>query len=349
MTPTIIIGASGYTGAELAGLLSVHPHVELVGLFASGKNTSGDKPQMFADLFPRYRGQIDMEVRAADLAQIAALKPAVVFLATPHEVSHDLAPTLLDMGAIVIDLSAAFRLSNTQMFQQHYGFPHQHADVLAQAVYGLPEINRDKIADADLIAAPGCYPTSAILPLHPLVSAGAIAEGWRPIIDSTSGVSGAGRAATLKSHFCEVSLQPYNVFAHRHTPEIAEHADAPVIFTPHLGAYDRGILSTIHVQLKKGWSAARINDLFANKYGSEPFIRLLPGGQWPSVAAVRNTNFCDIAWAVDEASHHLIVVSAIDNLMKGASGQAVQCMNIRLGVAETAGLLKEVTCPAPLS
>ena len=304
---------------------------------------------MFADLFPRYRGQIDMEVHAADLGEIAALKPAVVFLATPHEVSHDLAPALLDMGAIVIDLSAAFRLKDAAVFQQHYGFPHHHAKLLAQAVYGLPEINRDKIADADLIAAPGCYPTAAILPLHPLVNAGAIAEGWRPIVDSTSGVSGAGRAAVLKSHFCEVSLQPYNVFAHRHTPEISEHAGALVIFTPHLGAYDRGILSTIHIQLRKDWSAARINEIFVNNYGNEPFIRLLPGGKWPSVAAVRNTNFCDIGWAVDETSHHLIVVSAIDNLLKGASGQAVQCMNIRLGIAETAGLLKEVACPAQLS
>jgi N-acetyl-gamma-glutamyl-phosphate reductase len=349
MTPTIIIGAGGYTGAELAGLLSPHPHVELVGLFASGKNAGGETPKMFADLFPRFRGQIDMAVRAVDLAEIAALKPGVVFLATPHEVSHDLAPTLLDMGAVVIDLSAAFRFKNAQMFQEQYGFAHHHADLLSQAVYGLPEINRDTIADADLVAAPGCYPTSAILPLHPLVKSGAIAEGWRPIIDSTSGVSGAGRAAVLKSHFCEVSLQPYNVFAHRHTPEIAEHAGASVVFTPHLGAYDRGILSTIHVQLKNGWTAPRINELFLNAYGDEPFIRLLPSGQWPSVASVRNTNFCDIAWAFEEASHHLIVVSAIDNLVKGASGQALQCMNIRLAVAETAGLLKEAACPAQLS
>jgi N-acetyl-gamma-glutamyl-phosphate reductase len=187
------------------------------------------------------------------------------------------------------------------------------------------------------------------VPLHPLVEAGAIASDWRPIIDSTSGVSGAGRAAVLKSHFCEVSLQPYNVFAHRHTPEIAEHSGTPVVFTPHLGAFERGILSTIHVKLADGWNASRLSKVFESSYGDEPFVRLLPSGQWPSVAAVRGTNFCDIGWAVDEANHHLIIVSAIDNLLKGAAGQAVQCMNARLGLPETAGLLQEAACTAPLS
>lgn len=341
MTKTIIIGAGGYTGAELAGLLSAHPFVELAGLFASAKRTASEQPQRFGELFPRFRGLIDLEVRAVDLDVIAEMKPEVVFLATPHEVSHELAPALLEMGAIVIDLSAAFRLKDASLYKRHYGFEHSHPELLERAVYGLPEINRELIASADLIAAPGCYSTSAILPLQPVVQAGAIEDSWRAIVDSTSGVSGAGRAAVLKSHFCEVSLQPYNVFSHRHEPEIAEHAGTPVIFTPHLGAFDRGILSTIHVRLAPGWGANRIDDLLRASYADEPFVRLMPAGTWPSVAAVRGTNFCDIGWAVDESQRHLILVSAIDNLVKGAAGQAVQCLNIRLGWPETTGLLKE--------
>jgi N-acetyl-gamma-glutamyl-phosphate reductase len=348
MTRTIIIGAGGYTGAELAGLLCAHPHVELIGLFASGKN-AGEKPQSFADLFPRFRNIINLDVLPAELGAIASLQPQVVFLATPHEASHDLAPSLLDMGAIVIDLSAAFRLKNPAVFAKHYGFEHHHCELLAQAVYGLPEINREKIADADLIAAPGCYPTSAILPLFPLMRSGAMEQGWRPIIDSTSGVSGAGRAASLKSHFCEVSLQPYGVFAHRHAPEIAEHAELNdgVIFTPHLGPFDRGILSTIHIKLANGWNASRVRSLYEEHYGDEPFVRIMPANHWPSIAAVRGANFCDIGFAVDEQANHMIVVSAIDNLLKGASGQAVQCMNARLGVPETTALLKEVAICQP--
>lgn len=346
MTRTIIIGAGGYTGAELAGVLCAHPQVELVGLFASGKNAEGGVSQ-FADLFPRFRNVVDLPVQPCSVAAVAALRPQVVFLATPHEVSHDLAPELLETGAVVIDLSAAFRLKDAAVFHKHYGFEHLHSDLLAEAVYGLPEINRAALAEADLIAAPGCYPTSAVLPLHPLIQAGAMEAGWRPIIDSTSGVSGAGRAAVLKSHFCEVSLQPYNVFAHRHAPEIAAHAGVSqgVIFTPHLGAFDRGILSTIHVRLAHGWSATTVAQALHEAYHNEPFVRLLPAGQWPSVAAVRHSNFCDIGWAVDEAAGHLILVSAIDNLVKGAAGQAVQCMNARLGLAESTGLLKEASCP----
>lgn len=356
-TRTGIIGAGGYTGAELVGLLLPHAHVQVVGLFGSGKHAAGESvPPRFVDLFPRYRGMTDLKVRAADLDAIAELKPDAVFLATPHEVSHELAPALLEMESIVIDLSAAFRLKDAALYKQHYGFEHRHPDLLQRAVYGLPEINRDQLRDADLIAAPGCYPTSVILPLHPLVQAGAIESGWRPIIDSTSGVSGAGRAAVLKSHFCEVSLQPYGVFSHRHAPEINAHAGTQVIFTPHLGPFDRGILSTIHVRLAHGWNASRIEEHFQDSYGGEPFVRLLPfpnsqGGQWPSIAAVRGTNFCDIGWAVDEAAGHLIIVSAIDNLLKGAAGQAVQCLNARLGVPETTGLLQEAasSCTAQLS
>jgi N-acetyl-gamma-glutamyl-phosphate reductase len=339
----VIVGAGGYSGAELVGLLLNHPRAKIAGLFASGKHGPAEKAAAFSDLFPRYRGRIDLPVAATELPAIQACSADVVFLATPHEVSHELAPALLQTGAVVIDLSAAFRLKDANLYQTHYGFEHRHTELLGSAIYGLPELNRAMLRNAKLIAAPGCYPTSAILPLKPLIDAGAIAAGWRVIIDSTSGVSGAGRSPVLKSMFCEVSLQPYGVFAHRHAPEIAAHAGAPVIFTPHLGPFDRGILSTIHVRLATGWTAHRVGDVLHRAYEAEPFVRLLDGktNQWPSVAAVERTNFCDIGWAVDESTGHLILVSAIDNLIKGAAGQAIQCMNARFGWPETTGLSKE--------
>lgn len=337
----VVVGAGGYSGAELVGLLLGHPHAQITGLFGSSKHGGHEKPQQFADLFARYRGRIDMTVEAVDLRSIEALAADVVFLATPHEASHDLAPALLELGAVVIDLSAAFRFKDAAIYPKHYGFEHHHPELLKKAVYGLPELNRGLLREANLIAAPGCYPTSAILPLRPLVQAGAIENGWRVIIDSTSGVSGAGRSLALKSMFCEVSLQPYGVLTHRHAPEIAAHGGAPVIFTPHLGKFERGILSTIHVKLAVGggWNAARVDETLRAAYENEPFVRLLAPGQYPSVSAVERTNFCDIGWAVDETEGHLILMSAIDNLVKGAAGQAVQCMNARMGLAEITGLL----------
>lgn len=338
-----IVGAGGYAGAELVGLLLGHRRVRIAGLFASGKNAAEGVPQRFADLFPRWRGRIDMPVQATDISSLESCEADVVFLATPHEVSHKLAPALLRRSAppVVIDLSAAFRLKDAALYERHYGFEHKQPEWLARAVYGLPETNRASLCEAALIAAPGCYPTSAILPLWPLIKARAVDPGWRIIIDSTSGVSGAGRSPALKSMFCEVSLQPYNVFAHRHAPEIEANAGAPVIFTPHLGAFDRGILSTIHVRLAEGWTAQCVSDALHEAYAREPFVRLLPSGHWPSVAAVERTNVCDIGWAVDQESRHLILVSAIDNLIKGAAGQAVQCMNARFGWPETTGLERE--------
>ena len=333
----VIIGAGGYSGAELAGILLAHPHAQLVGLFASARREKSDQPGTMADLFPRLRGLTSLEVKPASIEAIAALQPDAIFLATPHEASVELAPQLLATGAKVFDLSVGFRLSDLSLYPKHYGFEHTSPALLGGAVYGLVELNRTKIQSADLVAVPGCYPTSAILPLAPLVRAGAIRPGTRPIVDSASGVSGAGRGLSQKSLFCEVSLQAYNVFKHRHTPEISEHCGTPVLFTPHLVALDRGILSTIHVELDGNWSAHRVAELYRHTYGNEAFIRLLPAGQWPAIGDVTHTNFCDIASAVED--DHLIISSAIDNLVKGAAGQAVQCMNVRFGLPETAGLL----------
>ena len=338
---TVIVGAPGYSGGELASILLRHPRAEIVGLFGSAKRGEGGTPQSIADLHPRLRGRLDRPVLSADPASITALKPDAVYLATPHEASMDLTGALADSSR-VFDLSGAFRLGAAD-YPPHYGFTHQRPDLLARAVYGLPELNRDAITAANLVAVPGCYPTSAILPLAPLAKAGAIHPGTRPIVDSVSGVSGAGRSPAAKTSFCEVSLQPYNVLKHRHAPEIERHSGTPVVFTPHLAAFDRGILSTIHVQLADGWTGQRIGDTLRAAYSAERFIRLLPADTWPSIAAVRATNFCDIGWACDEPRRHLIIVSAIDNLVKGAAGQAVQCMNIRFDLPEHLGLDGEIT------
>ncbi len=335
----VIVGAGGYSGAELLSILLAHPGVSVVGLFGSEKRGSGAAAQTIDEVFPRFRGLCDLPLRPAAIDDIVALSPSAVFLATPIGVSHDLAPALVKAGIVVLDVSAAFRLKDASLYTKHYEFEHSHAEALARGVYGLPELFRDAIRSADLIALPGCYPTSAILPLAPLVRAGLLARGRRPIVDSVSGVSGAGRSPALKTHFCEVSLQPYEVLTHRHTPEIGAYAGTPVVFTPHLVAFERGILSTIHAELAPGGNRGRVAEVLEAAYSAEPFVRLLPQGQWPSVAAARGTNFCDIGFAVDEAAGHLILVSAIDNLVKGAAGQGVQCLNIRFGMPEVMGLL----------
>lgn len=338
---TVIIGAAGYSGAVLVEQLLSHPRVDIVGVFGSAKREVS--VQRFSDVFTRYRGLLDLPIRATDVQEVKSLKPDVIFLATPHEASEELAPQLVDDRVCVIDLSAAFRFADASMYPLHYKFEHRHPNLLSSAVYGLPELFRSKLRDAKLVAVPGCYPTSAILPLAPLVAAGAIAKGndgtlTRPIIDATSGVSGAGRALKQGSLFCEVSLQPYGVFGHRHNPEIDTYVGAKTIFTPHLGAYDRGILSTIHIELAPGWSQDRVLSILHLAYSNEPFIRICNPGVWPSLIDVRQTNFCDIAVAQEPGGSHMIIVSAIDNLMKGAAGQAVQAMNAVLQLPETFGL-----------
>lgn len=344
MANVVIVGASGYSGAELAEILLGHPGATIAGVFGSAARAG--EPEPFFATFPRFRGRLDMALEPATPDAIASKKPDAVFLCTPHEASLELTGPLRERGLLVIDLSAAFRLKDAALYPKHYGFEHGGKALLAEAVYGMPELGETRAAlrTAGLIAAPGCYPTASVLALSPLVRAGAVvprADGrpTRPIIDATSGVSGAGRKAERKYLFCEVSQQAYGVLSHRHQPEIDAYAGVGTVFTPHLGPYDRGILATIHVELAHGWTGARVRDIYERAYRAEPFVRVLPAGSWPAVADVRGTNCCDIAFAVDEANGHLVVVSAIDNLVKGAAGQAVQCMNIRLGMSEGAGLI----------
>jgi N-acetyl-gamma-glutamyl-phosphate reductase len=345
----VIVGAAGYSGVELLSILLGHPGVEIVGLFGSDKGASAaaasDSPSI-GELHPRFRGVLDLAVRPATFEAILGLRPDAVFLATPHAASHDLAPALVERGVIVLDLSASFRFREAWVYPKHYGFEHAHAGLLGRAVYGLVEMFREDIRKADLIAVPGCYPTSAILALAPLVKAGAIDASRRVIVDSISGVSGAGRSANVATLFCEVSLRPYEVFKHRHTPEIEAYAGTKVWFTPSVGPYERGIVSTIHAELNSGWDLARVRAVLDGAYDGERFVRVLKGGTWPSVAGVVRTNFCDIAVDTREgdvgadgaARQHLIMVSAIDNLVKGAAGQAVQCFNVRFGFAEGTAL-----------
>jgi N-acetyl-gamma-glutamyl-phosphate reductase len=339
MNRIAVIGAGGYSGAELVELLVGHPSAKVVGLFASAKREADRAaPATYAKVFGRFRGVMDVPLKATSIDAVREVAPDAVFLATPHEASMELAGPLLDAGMVVLDLSAAFRFRDPSIYPAFYGGPHTHAALLERAVYGLPELHREAIRRADLIGVPGCYPTSAILALRPLVRAGALVAGVRVIVDSASGVSGAGRGAVQKSLFCEVSFQPYGVFTHRHRPEIEAYAGVEAVFTPHLGCWDRGIVSTIHAELAPGWDEGRVRATLSAAYADEPFVRLCDAGEWPSVLDVARTNFCDIGLAAD-ARGHLILVSAIDNLVKGAAGQAVQCMNLRLGCDERAGLL----------
>jgi N-acetyl-gamma-glutamyl-phosphate reductase len=332
MNRVVVIGASGYTGIEAVSLLSRHPGVDLVGVFGSPGRV--EAPVSFGEVAPALRGVVDLELTAFDLAALEGVDAAI--LATPHEASAEIAPELVERGVKVVDLSGAFRL-DAEMYPLHYGFEHPCPELLAEAAYGLPEIGRVGLAEAPVIGVAGCYPTSVIIPLKTMVDGGALKPSARVIVDSVSGVSGAGRKANLTTSFCEVSLSPYNVLAHRHAPEMAKHAGTPVLFTPQVAPFDRGIVSTIHVELADGWDEASLRDLMQSTLGGEPFVRLLGAGTWPSVGAVRLTNFIDIGLTVRDG--HAVVIAAIDNLVKGAAGQGVQCLNIALGIDETAGLV----------
>lgn len=334
MLNTLIVGASGYAGAELVNYLNRHPHMNITALTVSAQ--SNDAGKLISDLHPQLKGIVDMPLQAmSDISEFTD-GVDVVFLATAHEVSHDLAPQFLAKGCVVIDLSGAFRVNDAEFYQRYYGFTHQHPELLEQAVYGLAEWQSDKLKETSLISVPGCYPTASQLALKPLIDAGLLDLNQWPVINATSGVSGAGRKAAISNSFCEVSLQPYGIFNHRHHPEIATHLGTPVIFTPHLGNFPRGILATITCRLNKGVTHQQIADAFNQAYQDKPLVRLYDKGV-PALKNVVGLPFCDIGFAVQ--GEHLIIVATEDNLLKGASAQAVQCLNIRFGFAETQSLI----------
>ncbi|WP_445611343.1 N-acetyl-gamma-glutamyl-phosphate reductase [Hafnia alvei] len=330
----LIVGASGYTGAELAAYLHRHPHMNITGLTVSAQ--SADAGKLLSDLHPQLKGIVDLPLLPMSDVAAMAKDVDVVFLATAHEVSHDLAPKFLQMGCVVFDLSGAYRVNQASFYQDYYGFTHQHADWLDKAVYGLAEWRAEDIKQAQLVAVPGCYPTASQLALKPLIDAGLLDLNQWPVINAVSGVSGAGRKASMTTSFCEVSLQPYGIFTHRHQPEIATHLGTPVIFTPHLGNFPRGILATITCKLTAGVTAEQVAAAYRQAYAGKPLVRVYDKGV-PAIKNVAGTPFCDIGFA--QQGEHLIIVSAEDNLLKGAAAQAVQCMNIRFGFNETQSLL----------
>ncbi|NEY29993.1 N-acetyl-gamma-glutamyl-phosphate reductase [Escherichia coli] len=330
----LIVGASGYTGAELAAYLHRHPHMNITGLTVSAQ--SADAGKLLSDLHPQLKGIVDLPLLPMSDVAAMAKDVDVVFLATAHEVSHDLAPQFLQMGCVVFDLSGAYRVNQASFYQDYYGFTHQHADWLDKAVYGLAEWRAEDIKQAQLVAVPGCYPTASQLALKPLIDAGLLDLNQWPVINAVSGVSGAGRKASMTTSFCEVSLQPYGIFTHRHQPEIATHLGTPVIFTPHLGNFPRGILATITCKLTAGVTAEQVAAVYQQAYAEKPLVRVYDKGV-PAIKNVAGTPFCDIGFALQ--GEHLIIVSAEDNLLKGAAAQAVQCMNIRFGFNETQSLL----------
>lgn len=334
MLKTTIIGASGYTGAELALMVNKHPELTLSGLYVSANSVDAGKN--IAHLHGKLAGVIDMSVNPLIDPNKVAEETDVVFLATAHEVSHDLAPIFLEAGCQVFDLSGAFRVQNEGFYDTFYGFKHQFNNWLDKAAYGLAEWNFEAIKNTPLVAVAGCYPTASQLAIKPLLKDGLLDTQQWPVINATSGVSGAGRKASMTNSFCEVSLQPYGIFNHRHQPEIAQHLGCDVIFTPHLGNFKRGILATITMKLAPGVTAEQVTQAFEQAYQGKPAVRL-KGDGIPRIQDVENTPFCDIGWKVQ--GEHVIVISAIDNLLKGASSQAMQCLNIHYGYPELTALL----------
>ncbi len=339
MNRVAVIGASGYTGVELLRLLSQHPGTELVSV--TSRQYVG---QSVGEVFPSLRGSLDLifeDVNPEELAERAEL----VFTAVPHQTAMALIPRLLGAGCRVVDLSADFRISDVSVYEAWYQ-EHTARELLSEAVYGLPELFRAQIPAARLIANPGCYPTSVALALAPLLEKGLI-DLTSIIIDSKSGTSGAGRAVKMDTLYCEVNegFKAYGLPRHRHTPEIEQTlgrlagTGVTISFTPHLLPVSRGILSTCYASLSSRLTLQAVHDVYLDRYAAETFVRVLPQGQLPNLSQVRGSNFCDIGLAVDDRTGRVIVIAAIDNLVKGAAGQAVQNMNLMLSLTEHTGLM----------
>jgi N-acetyl-gamma-glutamyl-phosphate reductase len=328
-----IVGHTGYSGAELIRILNRHAHVEPV-LLDHRENAAA--PALRRPAGPARIPCTGDAVSAENLA--------LVFLATPPEVSMELTPALLAAGARVVDLSGAFRLRTPENHQAWYKEPHTQPELLAEAVYGLPEYCRERIPSARLLSNPGCYPTAANLAIRPLIEAGVVDRSVGIVCDAKSGVSGAGRKPSLKTSFCEVTenFSAYSILNHRHVPEVLLTSgleESEFSFTAQLIPIDRGILETIYFRAVGVSSADDLLAIYERRYAAEPFVRLYNRGHVPDLHAVAHTNFCDIGVAFDPKTGRTVVVAAIDNLVKGAAGQAVQNMNLMLGYAETEALL----------
>ncbi len=339
MLKVAICGGSGYAGAELLRLLILHPQVKITAV--TSQKSAGKK---VTDLFPHLFACNHLTYEPLEREKILS-KADLFFMALPHAASQQSVDFFVKHGKKVIDLSADYRLRDAGTYEEWYKVPHKYPGTLKKAVYGLPELHRKRISKACLVANPGCYPTSAIIGLFPAVKSGII----RPesiIVDSKSGTTGAGRQSDVAFSFCEVNegFKAYSIAVHRHTPEIEQELalaagkTVKINFTPHLVPIDRGILSTIYAKLARNDDVRSIHELYNKTYAREPFTRVLPIGKFPNVKNVRGTNYCELGLTVNKRTDTLIVVTAIDNLQKGAAGQAVHNMNIMMGFAEEAGL-----------
>lgn len=366
-----VIGASGYVGAELVGLLLAHKKVSIKHLVVSENSTSS--MLCFSELHARWQGICDLPLQPFSKNWLSqnSTKLDAVFLATPHEFSAQWAPVFLELEIHVFDLSGAYRLGNADSYPTYYGFEHPSPALLSQAIYGLAEWLTDsdieklsfqsqskavspskpcikptssdetvkKTSDSLLVALPGCYPTASLLALKPLKQLQLITEDL-VVINGISGVSGAGRSAHLANSFNEVSLRPYNILQHRHQPEISQALSTPVVFNPHLAPYKRGLLVTVTVKVPEGTSEAVINKAFHYAYDTKAMVRIK--STWPQIDDVAHTPFADIHWTFCQTSKVLVVAVAIDNLLKGAASQAVQCLNISLGLPSSYSLVPEL-------
>ena len=340
-----VVGGTGYAGFELVALLQQHPKVELIAITSQSYAV-----QCIDEVFPALRGVSSLVCEPLDLESLVA-RADCMFVALPHKTAMEVVAPLVHAGKLVVDLSADFRFRDAAVYEQWYQ-EHTAKDLLAEAVYGLPELHRDKIRSARLVGNPGCYPTGVILAAAPLLAA-EVLDSDSLIADCKSGVSGAGRTPTLTTHFCETNegFKAYKVGEHRHTPEIEQELRSlagrsiKVVFTPHLVPMSRGILTTLYANLSGRVTDEEIEGFYQKAYGNAPFVRVLNPGQLPSTLHVRGTNYCDIGWRLEPRTGRIIAISAIDNLTRGASGQAICNMNLMFGFDEAEGLKLRVWQP----
>jgi len=342
-TSVAVIGASGYAGEELVRLLLHHPFTNLVAV--TSRQLAG---KALAEVFPRFSCRekaSELRFSQPDPAQLARIA-GIAFLALPHGLAAEFAKPLLEAGTRIVDLSADFRIGDREIYKEFYGSDHPAPELLDEAVYGLPEIYRAKISDAKLVACPGCYPTSILLPLLPLIRE-KVVDLASIIVTSLSGATGAGRKVETDYLFaeCNESIRPYGVPKHRHLSEIEEQLSifarqqVTIQFTPHLVPVNRGIITTIFIDVTRNVDSDFIKSIYEKAYADEPFVRLLGDERFPDTKNVTGTNLIDIAWRLDPRTDRVILMSAIDNVVKGASGQAIQCFNLMCGYPETGGLL----------
>lgn len=334
-----VVGVTGYSGFELARILLRHPGAKASTYYM--RDTRGAK--CLDELFPQLRGRGDAPLQTFSVDAVTSSKAGVAFLATPHGVSAAVAPALVQAGLRVVDLSGAFRFRSAETFTNWYKLAAPPVELLAEAVYGVPEIYEEQIRNARIVANPGCYATSVILALRPLTDASWIAADTNVVCDCKSGASGAGKALRRDLQFVEVdeNFKAYNLFSHRHTPEILEHtglSESQVVFSTHLLPISRGILSTIYVTLEASQTGEAVEALYRKFYAGRSMVRIWRAGSLPELQHVAHTNFCDIGFVLDKGGRRMVIVSCLDNLGKGAAGQAVQNFNHMLGIEEHTAL-----------